>query len=946
MRPIKLRMSAFGTYSGLTEIDFEKLGTNGLYLITGDTGAGKTTVFDAITYALYGEPSGNVRDCKMLRSKYADLSTPTFAELEFEYFGKRYRIKRDPGGYQRTSRRGTGTTEQVASAELEILTDSECPVPVTSETLKNKEMLKIINDYEASIPCPRVISGNREVGEKILEIMGINRVQFTQIAMIAQGDFLKLLIASTDEREKIFRKIFRTENYEKLEKKINSDFFALKSEHDEIKKNIRQCLSEIKTSAVLDTESMKPDEIMNSIEKITQADREKLKNFEEKLENTEARIQQSEKILERERQRLSLTKKYNDIEKSLTAQREILTPLKLELESARLFSKENEELKKSLTIVEKELTEYREIEKISNELEKVNNLLKNASNEKETAQSDRKKHELQLKEAETEYGNLSDTGENIAKYQAERERIEKRLMLLKKFTGDIAEYKQIFSELNVLRSEYISAEKERRSAEENYSKNYRLFLDAQAGILSQKLEDGTPCPVCGSTSHPCPARIPANAPSETELESQKALLEKLSAVSGEKSSKAGEKTATSEIIKKNILENLSREGIQSDSISESIENTILNETNSAEKSISELTKSITAEKNKLKRQSALEVSIPKIQKNIKDSADIEHQCELRIAEYSSRISELKKQQESISSKLKFSDIKSASKYCSEISNKIKLNTARLETAEKNFSECEKSISELSGMAKQVKSQLESYEITDMETEQKNCESLKVLKNTLNNSISELKTNAEINTRQYQKVKSEYGRLEKAESKMSWLELLCDTAGGSQKGKDKFGLETHVQTAYFDRITERANQRLSVMTGGQYLLKRSETADNKKSHTGLDLNVIDNINGTERSVKTLSGGESFKASLSLALGLSEEIQSSAGGIKLDTMFVDEGFGSLDENSLRQAVKSLAGLSEENRLVGIISHVSELKEKIEKKIVVSKDRNGTSHIEIIV
>lgn len=179
---------------------------------------------------------------------------------------------------------------------------------------------------------------------------------------------------------------------------------------------------------------------------------------------------------------------------------------------------------------------------------------------------------------------------------------------------------------------------------------------------------------------------------------------------------------------------------------------------------------------------------------------------------------------------------------------------------------------------------------------------------------------------------------RAEQEYIWVKALSDTANGTLNGKRKVELETYIQMTYFDRILRRANLRFLTMSSGQYELKRREDGENKKEKAGLELNVIDHYNGSERSVRTLSGGESFQASLSLALGLSDEIQSHAGGIQLDAMFVDEGFGSLDEDSLNQAMKALEGLTRGNRMVGIISHVPELKERIGKKIVVTKRRSA--------
>lgn len=242
-------------------------------------------------------------------------------------------------------------------------------------------------------------------------------------------------------------------------------------------------------------------------------------------------------------------------------------------------------------------------------------------------------------------------------------------------------------------------------------------------------------------------------------------------------------------------------------------------------------------------------------------------------------------------------------------------------------------------------QLKDAEEIDVDTEKKRQTELTTEKADLTKAITVISSRLDRNGEALKNIRKGSGRLTEVETKWTWVKALSNTANGNIGGKEKIMLETYVQMTYFDRILARANTRFMIMSGGQYELKRRIEAENNRSQSGLELDVIDHYNGTERSVKTLSGGESFKASLSLALGLSDEIQSSAGGIRLDTMFVDEGFGSLDDESLQQAMRALYGLTEGNRLVGIISHVSELKEKIDKQIVVTKEKSGGSRAEIV-
>ncbi|MDP3058068.1 MAG: SbcC/MukB-like Walker B domain-containing protein, partial [bacterium] len=267
------------------------------------------------------------------------------------------------------------------------------------------------------------------------------------------------------------------------------------------------------------------------------------------------------------------------------------------------------------------------------------------------------------------------------------------------------------------------------------------------------------------------------------------------------------------------------------------------------------------------------------------------------------------------------------------------------TAQNAYNDCKGENSKLNGSIKALNEQLKDAKEIDIEAEKDNLNSLIIQKQEITDVATQIFTRLSINKSALQNIKKQCGNLVEVEEKWIWVEALSNTANGRISGKEKIMLETYIQMTYFDRIIARANMRFMVMSSGQYELKRRIEADNIRSQSGLELDVIDHYNATERNVKTLSGGESFQASLALALGLSDEIQSSAGGIRLDTMFVDEGFGSLDEDSLQQAIKVLIGLSEGNRLVGIISHVTELKEKIEKQIVVKKAKSGGSRVEMV-
>ena len=289
----------------------------------------------------------------------------------------------------------------------------------------------------------------------------------------------------------------------------------------------------------------------------------------------------------------------------------------------------------------------------------------------------------------------------------------------------------------------------------------------------------------------------------------------------------------------------------------------------------------------------------------------------------------------------------------EAENRILSLNEEAESIEKSYDEALKAVNankekltSLKSAKAEIQKRLGNDTDIDLEKVRENKKLLEVRQAELDEKSKAVHSRITANKISLENINTRLAEIKKVEEKWRWMKALSNTANGNISGKEKIMLETYIQMTYFDRIISRANRRFLVMSSGQYELKRRTEAENNRSQSGLELDVIDHYNGTQRSVKTLSGGESFKASLSLALGLSDEIQSSAGGIRLDSMFVDEGFGSLDEESLSQAVKALSSLADGNRLVGIISHVGELKERIESQILVTKDKSGGSRAEIIV
>jgi len=920
MRPLKLTLSAFGPYAGKTDFDFDKLGTGGLYLITGDTGAGKTTIFDAITYALYGDPSGNNREVSMFRSKYADLETPTFVKLTFKYKDNEYTVKRNPE-YERASQRGSGVTKQTAGVEL-------------------------------TLPDGKVLTKTKEVDTAIKNIMGIDKNQFCQIAMIAQGDFLKLLLAPTKDRIEIFRHIFKTKLYSDLQNKLKQEASSLDNNCLQIRQSITQYIAGIdcdesslhcvQVSKAKNNE-LPIDECISLLENLLAEDSqseektaEKILNIEKQADTIKLNIQQGESI---SRAKLLLEQTGALLEK--LSSEKITLAAALDEENKR--SVEIEKLTKDSATISAQLPEYDELSQKQAALAKNISLIE--------------KNNLTLNKAKTDIDTLKSQIESLSAEAKTLEKCGEQKIILENnilsLNDRLSKLQQLLQSMEALKKNHeehkkaVQIYKEKQanvdSLDASYKAGHKLYLDAQAGILAESLEEDMPCPVCGSLSHPKKASKPVDVPTKEELD---ALQNRLSAANKEveRASQAAGKLngAINEKMEATLT-----------SIKELLGDINMNSaTDIAKENISELQskiKSINSEIEQLSknisRKDSIEKILPQSTKRLEELQDSINTISNTVTTYTSENKAIEERIKSLKSKLLFSSkLEADAKIKSNNDTVLKIQKA-IELATKRLNECNEKLASTTATKAELSKQLDGKEEINLENE-------KIKLNELEGNIKRLRAyKEEIHSRivnnqsNYKNIKLKSDELIEAEKQYTIVKSLSDTANGNITGKDKIMLETYIQMHYFDRIISRANARLVIMTGGQYDLLRRKEAASKMGQSGLDLDVIDHYNGTERSVKSLSGGESFKASLALALGLSDEIQSSAGGIQLDTMFIDEGFGSLDEDSLAQAMNALASLASSNKLIGIISHVGELKQKIDKQIIVKKDKTGGSRAEII-
>ena len=921
MRPTKLVMTAFGPYAGRTELDLDKLGSSGLYLITGDTGAGKTTVFDAITFALFGSASGTVREVNMFRSKYASPETKTEVELTFMYRGQEYYIRRSPE-YERPKARGEGFTKAPAEAEMKY-------------------------------PDGRVITKQTEVNSAVGDLLGVTREQFSQIAMLAQGDFQKLLTATTDERIKIFRKLFHTDTYSQLQDELKYSANRLEREYHDISLSIRQHIGGIACPEddPLSLEVQKAREQQLTMPEVC-ALTEQLIDKDGKLEaELEQRSEKNSKQLTELAALLAKAKEQEKAERSLSESRKALDEEQPKLESLKKLLAAEEarrpESEKALARkaeLEAMKSDYKELDERTQAHKKLTAEVGAA--EKSLGDTKQKAEALQKQIAalKDEAAGLENADAMKEKVSAEIKEHNKRAEKIKALHAELAEQRMLSEKHEAAKKDYAAKRALSDAKRSEYDASFKAYLDEQAGMIAETLSEGQPCPVCGSTTHPAKAHKSAAAPSKQELDRAKAEADKADKVA-EAASGAVLEARTRAEEKLSVLLKNGRELLGAEELSQ-LEAALAESTEKLAAQNRELVAKKQEIEKQLNRKRGIKEQLPRDEQELdrltKDAAAFERKMIEGKAAADSAAARIKQ----LSEKLPFGSERELTAEIAKLDASVKAMAQALSSAQKNVSDSEQRIAGFKAAIETAMKQLEDKQDTDTEAAAKQQAELEAESKRLGDEIKAAAARLNNNRSILKNLNERSEEITQVEERLKWMRLLSDTANGNLSGKEKINLETYIQMTYFDRMIARANTRLMIMTDGQYELRRSGSAGNKRSRTGLELDVIDHYNSSERSVRSLSGGESFKASLSLALGLSDEIQSMAGGIRLDTMFVDEGFGSLDEESLQHAFRALAGLSDGHKLVGVISHVAELKEKIDKQLIVTKDKTGGSRIEIVV
>lgn len=925
MRPLVLTITGFGTYCQRTQINLEELGSQGLYLITGDTGSGKTTIFDAITYALYGDVNGENRTVSMIRSTFATPDIPTEVELSFEYRGKTYLVKRNPE-YEGISKRGDSLVKRLADATL----------------------LK---------PDGTVVTGQQKVSNAIKELLGIDKEQFSQIVMIAQGDFQKLLMEDTETRQEIFRKIFKTDYYKELQQQLLENEKQLGMQRKEIESAISIYIKGLSCDPAstlnIELEKAKADElvitdVIELINKIIGEDTEAQTKVNKAIAAREKQMNELRDELSKNEQIEKLRDEYKEKSAEFKSVSDSIDEVKEAFEKEKTRVEEGSKKEAGLAIQKEELKKYEELDAIEKEIRDIQNKKAELEEQIKDIEAECENYKNQETELTKVLKSLSDAEKKYYEADAQQKEADDRKDSFEELEKSVGECEGLLKEFEDLQKAYMAAQKSYEDFDLNYKHLRKIYMDEQAGIIARDLQDGLPCPVCGSLEHPKPAVMSEGAPSKEELDK------------AEKEDKVLEKNASSANIEcakgKTNYENklkLVKESYlkltKDDSASELLE---LKEKISVQKAeaLKELqicNKKLEEESARVNQKNKITEELPKVQDLLKQKTQSLQTNNEGLSAWGARLNEKENQAKEFRTKLKFKDIAAAQEEISALENQIEEMKESFENAQKNYQEAQEKFTALKSQVEQLEAQLkDTKEINTLELEEK----LTALENERScdiNKKSQVDSRIIANNTALKNINEHAQELSAIQEKYAYVSALSKTANGNLSGgKEKIKLETYIQMTYFDRIIAHANKRLLIMSDMQYELVRKKQAADLRSQTGLELDVIDHYNGGQRSVKSLSGGESFQASLALALGLSDEVRLSAGGIKIDSMFVDEGFGTLDSDALQKAFKALSGITEGNRLVGIISHVDLLKEKIDKQIVVKKARTGGSTVEVMV
>ena len=930
MRPLKLSFESFNSYANKTSIDFEDFSSNGIFLITGPTGSGKTTIFDAIKYALYGEASGEDRKNISNFSDFANLESPSAVTFEFLHRGVKYRIERI-SSYQVSKKNKT---------------------PETDKKTPNKKTT--VNFYQLIDGEEKLLASNAtKVNEEVQNLLGIDKNQFSQIVMIAQGDFSKILTAKGSDREILLRNIFNTEVYQQLQERLKVDTSQLEKEHEKNLANAKNALQDInlndqeQSDKVLEylknekTILSHLDEIHTFIEEQNSALNEearsldsktiKLSNRKDALTGYLAQLESNQKI----KDQISACNEYLDLHKPILDQKE----------SAYLEAKKNESeierLRFDIPKLEDKIHRYdlasKKVESIKLEISKLDSqllehkqkieLLDKKSTETQTLQNGFKEKKQRLEENSNK---LTEIDRLISEIEQTVKRKKNTDAYLKELKEEQAALEELSIKHNHSKEEYLSAEQK--------------FSAAQAGILASKLIEGSPCPVCGSIHHPQIASLSNDVPSETKIKELKDTMESIHQKK-QKQSAAVTASETKLDFENNEFNQSFTHVLSAVHLIDEFENVESFEELVHANEVLIQQKSVIESQNKEKEN--LESRIDKTDVDLKNIEKNKAETNNSIQELTVHLNRRHGELSSIKNSGDLIDIDKI-KICHENAvARWEILSNQLHQSKEEFDKELAEFNRKKDFCQGLKSQLNNTLCIDPSDLKNQIQEIDIKQQEIRNKITEINHMISINESPLNTIKRIYHDAIATEKKYNTTKTLYDFVSGKSSNSESgcISLENYVQRTYLQRVVEAANDRLAIMTDSQFVLKTKGDKKYKKKEY-LDLEVTDLYTGKDRDVKSLSGGEKFMTSLALALGFSDIIQQEAGGIQLDSMFIDEGFGTLDSETLEQALRLLDQLStNSNTLVGIISHVEELKNRIPQQIVVSKDLNGSS-LEVVI
>ena len=915
MRPIELEISAFGPFGDRVTIPFEDLGNSGLYLISGDTGAGKTTIFDAISYALFDVSSGRNREKTMFRSLYAKENQKTYVKLKFQYKGRLYEILRNPS-YLRPSKRGQSMTMENANAFL-------------------------------TFPDKTTISGLSQVNTEVEKILGINEDQFRQIVMIAQGDFLRLLHADSQSKRDLFRKIFSTQNFGILEDRIKDLQKDVKNQYEQVKANFISIANNVnleKENVFFTEINSRPEEakrILNAHIKDLESKRSDYKKDLEGLNDSHLQIEKKIDLIENQEKLQTQIKEEN---KNLERLEQEKICLNKDYEKLSDYKQDLDKLKLEKGRLEDQKLEFDEYDKLIKNQDKIQKEKLSLDKEFSSLKTSLDKDILSKEKSENFIEVNKDNEKLLAQARIELNNSKSKEAVVKKAIDIYKRISILSEEIETNSNALIEKQAKVFELTESLKNKEDLYFLNQAGILASKLREGQECPVCGSTHHPNKAHLKDDSVSKDELEQTKLSLgtarEDRDRTSNQLNNLRNQKAQFEENLGDNFLELGFNEqkGLSLEEL-EGLKKEIESKINSSKTEITNFEK-IGQEIDNIQEELA------KLRTSILDKENNRAEISNKLASLSTS---LKTNQSFINKKaegLKYASLDDLKEKEDEISLKIKESEAFIDNIVKDVNDNEANIKTSQALLKNLKSNLVNVDFDELEVLNAEIIRIEQSKQDINDQLDDVIGILRVNKAQEKALDRAIKDFDKIDKRYAEINDLYQTITGQIAGKDSVKFEVFAQMTYFEEIINRANIRFMEITNGQFALRRKTEASKKNIQSGLEIELVDQYSMKTRDVKTLSGGESFKAALALALGLSDTVQMYSGAVEFNSIFVDEGFGTLDKESLNQVMQILNKISSNNKLVGIISHVDTLKESIDKQILVKKDKDMTSHIEMKV